>query len=61
MATRPVYGKISRSTISKGPACWVSPDGKTMDYLPVDDDGEDKQVTYSRNGWSVFNESSRSC
>ena len=54
MATRNVGGKVYQSTISKGPAWWVSSDAKTMDYLPVDGDGKDKQVTASRAGWSVF-------
>lgn len=54
MATRSVGGKVYQSTISKGPAWWVSSDGKTMDYLPVDGEGADKQVTASRAGWSVF-------
>ena len=54
MATRSVSGKVYQSTVSSGPAWWVSSDGKTMDYLPVDGGGADKQVTASRAGWSVF-------
>ena len=54
MATRSVGGKVYQSTISKGPAWWVSSDGKTLDYLPVDEGGADKQVTASSAGWSLF-------